>query len=153
MSAFWIKSRNFLIGIGLIAFIGFIFWSGRNFESKRINVSGHYLRTWIADDPAEQAHGLSGKKSMANDRGMLFILPVEKITSFWMKDMKFSLDFIWIDNGTIVDIDTNVPPCQPGQDCPTISPQSPINYVLEVNSGWIAANNISIGQSVTGLPK
>lgn len=153
MSAFWINSRNFLIGIGLIAFIGFIFWAGSNFESKNINVSGHNLKAWIADDPAEQTHGLSGKESMPANYGMLFVMPIKKITPFWMKDMNFPLDFIWLDNGTIVDITANVPPCKSEEACPTISPSVPINYVLEVNSGWAATNGIAIGQSVTGLPQ
>jgi hypothetical protein len=153
MSAFLHNLKNLFIGLGLIAFIGFIFWAGSNFESKKIIVAGNNLRAWIADDPAEQAKGLSGKESMPDDRGMLFILPVKKITSFWMKGMKFPLDFIWLDNSQIIDITPNVPPCKSEENCPTISPSAPINYVLEVNSGWVSANNVSIGQSVTGLPE
>jgi uncharacterized membrane protein (UPF0127 family) len=153
MSAFWIKTRNFLIGLGLIVFVGFIFWAGSNFESKTISVAGHNLKIWIADDPAEQAKGLSGKDSMFDNRGMLFVMALREVTSFWMKDMKFPLDFIWIDNGTIVGIDQNIPPCESESDCPAISPSAPVNYVLEVNAGWVTANNISIGQSVIGLPE
>lgn len=152
MSAFWINTRNFLIGLGLIAFIGFIFWAGSNFETRKISVAGHTLKVWIADDPAEQAKGLSGKDEMPANRGMLFVMPVKDITQFWMKDMNFALDFIWIDNGTIVEIDQNIPSCESGSDCPAISPAYPVNYILEVNSGWVAANNISVGQSVTDLP-
>lgn len=152
MRAFWINTRNFLIGIGLIVFIGFIFWSGSNFESKTISVAEHSLKVWIADDPAEQAKGLSGKDAMPDNRGMLFVMPVKDITQFWMKDMNFALDFIWIDNGTIVEIDQNISPCGPESDCPAIAPSYPVNYILEVNSGWVAANDISVGQSVSGLP-
>ena len=153
MSAFLHNMKNLLIGLGLIAFIGFIFWSGRNFETDRVSVAGHNLKVWLADDPAEQSHGLSGKKSMPDDRGMLFVMPVRKTTSFWMKGMNFSLDFIWLDNSTIVDISTNVLPCKSDDSCPTIMPKAPVNYVLEVNSGWAAANNVAIGQSVSGLPE
>lgn len=142
--------KNFLIGLGLIVFIGFIFWAGRNFESKAITVGGHNLKVWIANDPAEQARGLSGKESMPQDRGMLFVLPVEKVTSFWMKDMNFSLDFIWINDGAIVDITESVVPCNDESNCPQITPKVPVNYVLEVNSGWVATNGITIGQSVSG---
>lgn len=142
--------KNFLIGLGLIVFIGFIFWAGRNFESKTIRVGGHNLRAWIANDPAEQAKGLSGKESMPQDRGMLFVLPVKKVTPFWMKGMNFSLDFIWINDGTIVDITESVVPCSDETNCPQIIPKVPVNYVLEVNSGWVTTNGITIGQSVTG---
>lgn len=145
--------KNFLIGIGLIVFIGFIFWAGRNFETKTIQVDGHSLRAWIANDPAEQVKGLSGKEAMPQNRGMLFVMPVEKITSFWMKGMNFSLDFIWIDKGSIVEITENVAPCEKDMQCPLVAPSVPVNYVLEVNAGWVSANNISVGQSVTGMPE
>lgn len=145
--------KSFLIGIAALAFVFFIIWSGRNFESDRLTIGGKTIRVWLADDPAEQAKGLSDKKSMPANRGMLFVLAVKNQTPFWMKDMKFSLDFIWIADSTIVGIDQNVQPCKDDSNCPSIYPPQAVNYVLEMNSGWSGTNNIQVGQTVYGLPK
>lgn len=102
----------------------------------------------VADTPEKQGRGLSGRLELGPDEGMLFIFPEPKRASFWMKDMEFYLDLIWIDEGfQIRDISTNLPPCNTNQ-CPTYRPKEPIKYVLEVNAGLAEKNSIKIGDSV-----
>ena len=112
-------------------------------ETKRITIGKKELTVEIADNPEEQVQGLSDRESLRENNGMLFIFEQPIIAGFWMKDMKFSLDIIWIDeNGMIIGIEKNVSP----QSYPQIfSPPSPIKYVLEVNSGWSDRNNIKTG--------
>ncbi len=100
--------------------------------------------------------GLSGKTKMADNEGMLFDFGNKEGTpGFWMKDMKFNLDFIWIDQNKIVGITANVPaPVDDNglkirdNDLPTYYPPSVVNQVLEVNSGWTEKNKIKTGDEV-----
>ena len=83
---------------------------------------------------------------------MLFIHDDEKRYTFWMKDMRFALDMLWIDAGcTVADISAEVPPPEPGQSdrsLPLISPETPVLHVLEINSGTAAGLGIAIGDAV-----
>jgi len=63
----------------------------------------------IADTLGERERGLSGKQSLGDDKGMLFIFEEETLPGFWMKDMKFPIDILWIDeNKKIVGIEKNM---------------------------------------------
>ena len=118
-----------------------------NSEFRKIKIGNQDLRVQIADEALEMAKGLSGRKSLPADEGMLFIYPDYRRPGVWMKEMQFPLDLIWIKNDKIVDITTNVP-------VPTTTPllhywpKEPINYVLEVNAGFVQTNKIKIGDQV-----
>lgn len=103
----------------------------------------------IANSPDEWNRGLSGRQSLAEERGMLFIFPQPGTYAFWMPDMHFAIDIIWIgQDRRIVDISANVAP----ESYPErFMPSSPVQYVLEVNAGFAARNNIRIGDT-TFLP-
>lgn len=78
---------------------------------------------------------------------MLFIFEDQSQHSFWMKNMRFSLDIIWIDkNKTITGITKNSQPCQ--GPCETISCAGEAKYVLEVNAGFADKNKIKIGDEL-----
>ena len=83
---------------------------------------------------------------------MLFVFDNKQITPvFWMKDMQIPLDIIWIGSGKIVKIDENVPAPvagTPDTKLTNYSSGSPIDYVLEVNSGFSGKNKIKAGDSV-----
>ena len=96
---------------------------------------------------AEREKGLMFRESLAEDRGMLFIFEEEGLYSFWMKNMRFPLDIIWLDlNKKIVEIKENVLPCS--ESCETLSPENKARYVLEVNAGFTRRNKIKVGESV-----
>ena len=80
---------------------------------------------------------------------MLFDFKQSTQPSFWMKDMNFSLDLIWISQNKIAGVTENVPaPSNKNQKLPLYSPPSPIDQVLEVNAGWAKKNNIAVGDEV-----
>ena len=89
--------------------------------------------------PAQRIQGLSGREVLAPRSGMLFIFEQEGKHSFWMKEMRFPLDLVWIGSGcTVVDLTRNAPPPAPGQalnELPSYLPASPARYVLEINAG------------------
>lgn len=101
----------------------------------------------IADSPEEQEQGLSGTKELSTGSGELFVFNTPGRYGFWMKDMNYGLDLIWIDeNLRIVAISRDITP----QTYPTIfNPPTDIKYVLEVNAGFSTNNNIAENQLVT----
>jgi len=102
----------------------------------------------VADTPSKRQQGLSGRTQIGSD-GVLFIFPNEEKHGFWMKDMLFDLDFIWIKDGRIVEITKNVPkPDGPGRDLPTYFPSQPIDSMLEVVAGFSDREDIKVGDSV-----
>jgi uncharacterized protein len=80
---------------------------------------------------------------------MLFIFESPQKYSFWMKDMKFPIDIIWIDSaGKIVHIEKNLPPCVFLLPCPSYTPAADSLYVLEVVSNFTNKFDINIGDPV-----
>ena len=117
----------------------------------KISVGQQILNVDIAATEAEQVQGLSDRKSMQDNQGMLFDFGAGSASEpeFWMKDMYFNLDFVWIKNGAVVDITQNVPaPKNFSDPLPLYAPASPVDSVLEVNAGWAEKNNIKIGDLV-----
>jgi hypothetical protein len=105
------------------------------------------VKVEIATTPDDMAKGLSNRKSLGENDGMLFVFSEPGTPAFWMKDMEFSLDIIWIQNDTVVDIASNLPPLA-GDYVSTYAPRVPANYVLEVNAGFTAKHRIKIGDKV-----
>ncbi len=105
----------------------------------------------IADDEKERKKGLGEKESLGQKEGMLFIFPeASSNIVFWMKDMKFPIDIIWINGNKIIKIDKNVQP-EPGvseNNLKRYYPENPANFVLEVNAGFTDRNSISPGDEV-----
>lgn len=95
----------------------------------------------VADTPEKRTQGLSGRVSLPQNSGMLFIFDAPHTPSFWMYKMNFALDFVWIRNNVIVDITENVPPpATPDSELPLYSPNTPADMMLELNAGWVAQN-------------
>lgn len=119
--------------------------------NTQIKIGGTTLQVEVANTAGRRSKGLGGRENLASGSGMLFVFPEEKKYQFWMKDMKFPIDFIFIKGGKIVDILSNVPPPQPNQKTETLpiyQPITAIDMMLEVNSGFIQANRIKIGDTV-----
>lgn len=151
-----LKQLLIICGATLTLLISFSYWSfNANFKKvvprtsnmkQEIYIKNIKLSVDIADEPHEQTQGLSGKEYMAENEGMIFIFPESIIPAFWMKDMRFALDIIWIDaKNTIIGIEKNVLP----ETFPKIfSPPSPVKYVLEVNAGWSSNNKVNSGDKL-----
>ena len=110
----------------------------------------------VADDTDERRLGLSFRDSLDADRGMWFVFDREGALSFWMREMRFSLDLIWVDaEWRVVDITREAPPPAPGvpsSALPTYSPATPAQYVLEINGGLARRLQIEIGDVVREVP-
>lgn len=106
----------------------------------------------VADNFETRAKGLSGRSSLDSNTGMIFVFDQTGIPSFWMKDMKFALDFIWLRNAVVVDIAENVPPPAAGTPDGSLErygPSDTVDSVIEVNAGFVARHGIKVGDQVT----
>lgn len=100
----------------------------------------------VVQTAIERQRGLMFRDSLDSNVGMLFVFEESSKYGFWMKNTLIPLDIIWIDeNKTITDIKENVLPCESNQTCPIYSPSNNALYVLEINSGKVKENNLSVG--------
>lgn len=98
------------------------------------------INTEVADNDAKRERGLSFRKSMQDSEGMLFIFDVSGRQAFWMKDMNFPLDILWLDEeGRVVYMEENVATSTyPGY----FVNEPKAKYVFEINAGL--ANKLGI---------
>ena len=123
----------------------------QNFYTVVLQIGTQQLLVQIAKTNAEREQGLSGRNALSDNQGMLFDFSDTPggTPGFWMKDMKFDLDFIWINQGKVIGITPNVSaPKSPNDILKTYYPPSPVDEVLEVNSGWAKLHNIKVGDVV-----
>ncbi|MDF1497632.1 MAG: DUF192 domain-containing protein [Patescibacteria group bacterium] len=116
--------------------------------TKQIIVDVTELKVAIAQTPEEITQGLSGRSGLADDEGLLFIFDDSAERTFWMKDMLFNIDMIFIEDGKIVDIAKNMPKPKPWDWPATYTSKSPADMVLEVKAGLSERNGWIIGDSI-----
>lgn len=100
----------------------------------------------VAQTPEELAKGLSGRNSLPDNHGLVFVFGYPSVQCFWMKEMRFPIDIIWLNaNKEIVHIEQNASPnTYPNAFCPNVDAQ----YVLEVNAGMAAKLNMNMNQKL-----
>ena len=138
----------------LIAAVGIIFFQiqthispANSYPFPNVVIGNKLIQVTIADELDEQLRGLSKRQFLQDGQGMLFIFKKAKVRNFWMKNMDFPIDIIWLNNNKIINISKELPP---EEDHPqnTYSSIYPVNFVLEVPSGYVQNNNISKGNKV-----
>lgn len=95
------------------------------------------------------SQGLSGRLVLADNEGMLFVFKDSQQRSFWMKDMQFNLDIIWLNKGKIVDIWSNAPKSVLGQIPAQYQSPNPADMVLEVVAGQSSVWGLKIGDTIS----
>ena len=140
-----------LIIIGIILFLGgsTVFLRKEKdvqTEQRTIRIGDQELLVEMVDTLQLQIRGLSGRESLGEREGMLFVYENPQVLSFWMRDMRFAIDIIWIDgNGIITGIAANVSPDTFPQMFSSIVP---VRYVLEVPAGWAERHGVSTGDQL-----
>ena len=102
--------------------------------TAKTNIGGETIQLEVAKTPEQQAIGLMFRESLADNRGMLFPLGVERNARFWMKNVPISLDIIFLNGDRVVEIAANVPPCLT-TPCPVYGPEVLVDRVLELRGG------------------
>jgi hypothetical protein len=115
---------------------------------KKACFEGKCITLEVRDTQAGRALGLMGREKLDDDEGMLFVFEKPGIYSFWMKNMKISIDMIWIDSsGVIVHIEEDVPPCVT-DSCDIYSPGAEAVQVIETSASFVTRYDVVVGDKV-----
>ena len=119
-----------------------VMYQFHNRETKNAWIDGHWYRLEIADTAEEREQGLSNRQELCGHCGMLFIFEEPQVPEFWMKDMQFALDVLWLFEDRVVAKHENLPfpsrvPFTPGV---------PVTKVIELPAG--SAHDISPGTRI-----
>lgn len=115
-------------------------------NSKIIIIGDSAITVELADTYEKRVQGLSGREELKKNTGMFFIFDKPDKYGIWMKDMKFALDIIWLDQyGEIIFIEENV---SPDTYPKTFVPDKPAAYVLEVNAGFVEEKHLELGDKI-----
>jgi uncharacterized protein len=140
------KSR--LLGVGYLAAVVAVLlsaWWLWQPAGQVIKAGNTRYNVDVADTDAERKQGLSGRQDLAHNAGMLFIYPQPGKRCIWMKDMKFSIDIVWLDQQkrVISVLERVSPDTYPMSFCP----RDAALYVVELNAGQTQAAGIREGQT------
>ena len=138
--------------ISLTFYSAVFFGSGTTFAKQIkyenalvITAEGIEIPVEVSDTPQKRRLGLGKRSGLKKNWGMLFVFEKRKAHRFWMKDMQFALDIIWLDNYRIVHILRNVQPAISGEEPAILEPPEEANFVLEIDAG--RADELKLKQS------
>jgi uncharacterized membrane protein (UPF0127 family) len=141
-----------LIGFGLTAIIKLFSQVGptgcrasyRN--DTTISAGVNSINAELAKTDEQKSTGLGGRSCIGANQGMLFVFKESASYSFWMKDMKFPIDIIWInENKTVNKVIAGLAPSTYPK---AYNNTQPAKYVLEIRSGSARQLNITEGTTL-----
>jgi len=115
-------------------------------------VKGKGFLAEVARSDSERARGLMYRAQLAKDRCMFFVYPEDGLHPIWMKNCLISLDVLWVAaDGTVVEIQENVPPCSPlrGDDCPSYGGSQPARHFVEFAAGTFKRLGLKVGDRLS----
>ena len=153
--------KNLLIIVGLLLLLGIVFYFTQNAlsggslslpgfgKSTKAVIKDQTFSLTVAATEKEKEVGLSGKKSLAKNAGMLFPYTTKTTPTFWMRNMEFPIDILFISDGKIVTLYKNVKPPISEQNLQLYSPSTPVDNVIEINAGLSDQYGFKEGDPVT----
>jgi uncharacterized membrane protein (UPF0127 family) len=146
MNVSFFKIIFFIVAVSIIGFIAF-----RSAEQMigedEVRVGDVRFFVKIADDYDEYLTGLSGHPGLRVNEGMYFLFDAPDRYGFWMKDMLFPIDIVWVRNGAVIGVSEDVPVA--GDSPPKLYyPPAPVDAVLEVRAGTVIGRGIKVGDRV-----
>jgi len=143
--------RKFGLALGVLAFLGTgaLFLEGQkspNTQTLHARLGGEVFVYDVADTYLLREQGLSGRDQLDPGSGMIFVFPKDDQYGFWMKDMRFSIDIIWLDSRyRIVDVKKDATPASYPE---IFSPSQSARYVAEVRAGFFEERHLKIGDTL-----
>ena len=126
--------KKIVLGALLIIIIGTaLYMFASRTSGHDIILDGRTLSVSIADTELSRAQGLSGRTGLAENEGMLFVFGEDGEYGFWMKDMHYSLDILWLnDKKEVLYVVHNATPASYPH---VFTPTRESRYVIEVPAG------------------
>ncbi len=117
-------------------------------SAAEAQVGDKKIKLILAKSDKDRMKGLSGRNNLPQDQGMLFIFEKKGDYGFWMRDMKFNIDIIFIDDNIVINIVENASPSGQAPNLTVYYPDSPVNRVLELNAGGAKTYSIKEGTKI-----
>lgn len=119
------------------------------YNKTTISINGFKVLLAIASTDEQRIKGLSGLEKLDENEGMLFMFNEPSRQGFWMNEMNFPIDIIWLDsNSKVVHIEKNLEPCRIFMTCPVYEPQLDSLYVIELRSDFTNDHSIKNGMKI-----
>ena len=128
------KFLNLILAVLIILIIAFITLSNLLMRSPKAQINGHTFSLYLAKTAAQQQIGLAKYQKIDMNQGMLFLFAKSDYYSFWMKNMHFPIDIIFIRDNKVVDVFNNVPVWL-NDNLPIYTTKTKADKVLEINAG------------------
>jgi uncharacterized membrane protein (UPF0127 family) len=110
--------------------------------------SGKVLQAEVMVRDEDRAMGLMFRPSLPLDRGMIFVFERADFHGIWMKNCRFPIDILWLDDEKkVVHVAESVPPCK-ADPCPVYGPMRKAAYVVELNAGQARRERAAVGAGV-----
>ncbi len=119
--------------------------------SAQVQVGNQLIQLEVASTVEQQSMGLMYRPALDANHGMLFPFSPPRPVSFWMKNVLIDLDMVFLRNGQVVSVSSNVPPCQ-ADPCPVYGPKDPIDQVIELRGGRAMELGIKPGDRLIVQP-
>ena len=144
------KSMLFVVfALLMLASAGWMSWRDRQLDPATVTIGDNVkVHVMIADTPTKRERGLAIRDSLAPDEGMYFIFAEPGYPLFWMKDMKFPIDILWLRKNELVDMTMDLQPPGPDGALPQVGPRVAVDRVLEVPAGFAARHGLRLGIKV-----
>lgn len=136
-----------IVFAGIVAYFFVFHRANPPLIKNTVKIGNAAFEVEIASTTTEQTRGLSFRDGLSEGAGMLFLFNRPSVQSFWMKDMKFSIDIIWIGGGKVLGFVENAAP-QPVWGLKIYYSPDGTDKVLEVNAGTVARDGIKVGDAV-----
>ncbi len=140
--------RKILLVLVLMGFIAMVVFFTQPSGAKALHarLGGTTLLLEVLDTDASRGKGLSGRRSLPDGQGILFVFPQDGYYGFWMKDMHFPIDILWLDSAyRIVDVWERAD----SSSYPKIfTPIVPQRYVLELPAGFFTNHALKKGDAL-----
>ena len=138
----------------VLAFAALALASGRTLAASPAVIpltlpSGKVLQVEVMVKDEDRAMGLMFRPSLPEDHGMLFVFDELGFQSIWMKNCRFPIDILWLDEHLrVVHRSEAVPPCK-AEPCPVYRTLQQALYVVELSAGQARREKASLGSSLS----
>ena len=137
-----------VVAVAMAALFLYLRWDNGRLNRADVRVGDALVHAEVAETIGQHERGLSGRTRLGENEGMLFVFGIADRYPFWMKEMRFPIDIIWIAGDKVVDITRSLPPPREGEIPASAYPSTPADQVLEVSAGFADRHQINVGDEV-----
>lgn len=136
------NDKKFYVFLLIAAIFVLSYFNGKKYIET--NIKDEKFKLELAETEDQRKKGLSHRDGICDNCGMIFIFDKKGEYGFWMKDMRFGLDIVWISNAKVVHMEKNIPP----DFTSVLRPTKEADMVLEIKAGKADELGLKIGDEI-----